>query len=229
MRVGVVGIGHMGKNISQRLAKQLELVLYNRTYEKAANWAAKIGAQATDKLEGLADCELILLVLPAKETVKCLQLFNQWSQPVKLVNLATSVSTKELQAAAAEHVQILCAKIISHAVEMDRGEQPLVMVDILPPELSAQTLSVMSHIGESFAGDTDIVGKVNSTAARLALESCIELENRFKNIGITDERIIKQAMAQVAPGTMKACALGLLGPFALDIVEQIKSEKQLGG
>lgn len=226
MKIGIVGIGHMGKNISRRLAAHFELILYNRTYEKALEWSSQIGAQAVRTMDELQGCKIIMMVLPAKETIKCLQLFNQWTKPVQLVNLATSVPCSELQAVAAEHVQILCAKIISHAVEMDRNEKPLIVVDTEPAELSEQVLEVLQYAGDVIAGDTDIVGRVNSIAARVALESCIELENRIRQTGITDERIIKQAMAQVAPGTMKACALGLLGPFALDIVEQIKSEKR---
>lgn len=228
MKIGIVGIGHMGKNISRRLAAHFELVLYNRTYEKALNWAEQIGAQAVRTLTELQDCEIILLVLPAKETANCVRLFNQWTRPVQLVNLATSVPCRELQAIAAKHVQILCAKIISHAVEMDRNEKPLIIVDTEPAALSEQVLEVMSYAGDVLPGDTDLVGRVNTIAARLALESCIELEARIRKTGVTDERIIKQAMAQVAPGTMKACALGLLGPFALDIVEQIKLEKRVG-
>ena len=229
MKVGIIGIGHMGKNIAHRLAGHVELVLYNRTYAKAEALANKIGARAATCLDELDDCELLLMVLPAKETLNCLQLFNERAKPVKLVNLATSVSVKDLQAAAVAPVQILCAKIISHAVEMDKGERPIVMVDELPEDLSAKTIEAMSFVGDTMLGDTDTVGRVNSIAARLALENCIELENRLKQAGIVDERIIKQAMAQVAPGTMKACALGLLGPFALDIVEQIKAERGLGG
>lgn len=228
MKVGIVGIGHMGKNIAQRLAPNVELVLYNRTYEKAAIWAEKIGARAVATLAELTELDLILLVLPAPETLKCLQLFNEQAQPVKLVNLATSVATRELQAQAAANVQILCAKIISHAVEMDKGEKPLIVVDELPQELSEQAAAVMSYVGDVIRADTDIVSQTNTIAARLALENCIELENRLKQAGINQERIIKQAMAQVAPGTMKACALGLLGPFALNIVAQIKAEQGLG-
>lgn len=229
MKIGIIGIGHMGRNIAQRLAPHVDLLLYNRTYEKAAVWADKIGARVVDSLDGLNDCELLLMVVPAKETMACLQSFNERAKPVKLVNLATSVSVRDLQAAAAKHVQIICAKIISHAVEMDKGEKPLVMVDQLPEEVSTTAMRVMSLIGDTLLGDTDTVNRVNTIAARLALENCIELENRLKQAGIADERIIKQAMSQVAPGTMKACALGLLGPFALDIVEQIKIEKGLEG
>ncbi len=70
LRVGFVGLGAMGAPMAGHLkSRGLLVAVANRTLAKAQAIAADLGARAVDGLAGLADCNLVMLCVPADADV----------------------------------------------------------------------------------------------------------------------------------------------------------------
>lgn len=224
MKIAVIGAGHMGRNIIERLAPHFQLSIYDKNLALAEKLAAEFEATALPNWEQTLENELVVLVLPTKITFEVLHQFNNQERPVKLLNIATAALQSELAAQAAPHISITSAKLISHAVEMRRGAEPLVIVNQTPTQLVDPACMVMSKIGQVVVGNADDVTFINTTGAKLALEMAFKLEKQLTEAGITDKQILHSAIDQVATGTLRAYANGQLGPFAIDILTKLQEQ-----
>ena len=70
-RISFVGVGRMGERMAANLAKaDFPLKLYDVDRERAAAVAAAIGAHATASLGEIADCDVLIAMLPTSDDVR---------------------------------------------------------------------------------------------------------------------------------------------------------------
>ncbi|GGH44781.1 NAD(P)-dependent oxidoreductase [Microbacterium album] len=76
--VGFVGLGTMGDPMSSNIAAAgYDLRLYDAAPGRAAELAARIGATAVDEPEGLAECGVVVLMLPTSAIVRSVLLTDE--------------------------------------------------------------------------------------------------------------------------------------------------------
>lgn len=69
MKIGFIGLGAMGYPMARHLAKEHEVVVWNRTREKAERHAREHGTALANDLAGVADAEVIITILPTSKEV----------------------------------------------------------------------------------------------------------------------------------------------------------------
>ena len=73
MRVAFLGLGAIGTPMASHLARSLELVVWNRTGEKAVAFAAKHGARAAaTPREAASDCGIVITCFPTSREVEAI-------------------------------------------------------------------------------------------------------------------------------------------------------------
>lgn len=69
MKIGFIGLGAMGYPMARHLAKEHEVVVWNRTREKAERHAREHGTTPADDLAAVADAEVVITMLPTSKEV----------------------------------------------------------------------------------------------------------------------------------------------------------------
>jgi 3-hydroxyisobutyrate dehydrogenase len=69
MKIGFIGLGAMGYPMARHLAKEHEVLVWNRTREKAERHAREHGTTLANDLAELAAAEVILTILPTSREV----------------------------------------------------------------------------------------------------------------------------------------------------------------
>src|SRR5436190_21057702 len=69
MRIGFIGLGAMGFPMARHLAKQHEVVVWNRTREKAERHSREHGSKLANDLADAANAEVIITMLPTSREV----------------------------------------------------------------------------------------------------------------------------------------------------------------
>lgn len=226
VKIGLVGIGRMGRVLAGLLAGQVDLVIFDRNIEKVEKAAEELSVSTADSLEEMAELGIVILALPDPEVVNCIKIFNSINKNVIVINIATNASQDMLNSIADSHVKCICAKFVGHAGEIALGHSPVIIVNQFPVELVAQTVEIFQLVGQVIIGKADLVYTINTVAAQKAIEAGVAIEEVLKQNGVSDPGIIKSAIGQVAAGVMKSYADGTLGPFAREIVQSVKHKKE---
>lgn len=225
MRIGIVGIGRMGRVLAVRLAGVADLILFDVNTDQLVKVAAATGAKVGNSLEETAVGDAVILALPDREVIDCIKEFNQVRRsPITVINVATNVAQSVLEHSAAPHVRCTSAKFIGHAGEMAAGARPVIIVHEKPEELVPLTTEVFAHVGDVIVGNSDLVTTINTVAAEKAIEAAVLIEESLRMKGFSDPAISKSAVGQVAAGIVKAYAADNLGPFAREIVRSVKKK-----
>ncbi len=224
MRIGLVGIGRMGKVLAKELRHDRELYLFDRNVEQMEMVAKELNVVAVNNLEEIAKVGAVILAVPDHEVVSCIKVFNQIKEPLIVINIATNVAQHMLEKIAAPHVKCICIKFIGHADEMALGEKPVIIINQFPDDIVPQMIEIFQSIGLVIVGRADLVQTINSIAAEKALEAAVGIEEILKQKDITNQAMVKSAIKQVAAGILKAYADGNMGPFAREIVHSVKSK-----
>ncbi len=69
MKIGFIGLGAMGFPMARHLAKQHEVIVWNRTREKAERHAREHGSRLARDLAQCAEAEVIITMLPTSREV----------------------------------------------------------------------------------------------------------------------------------------------------------------
>ena len=69
MRLGFIGLGAMGFPMARHLAKEHEVVVWNRTRERAERHSREHGTMLADDLAHCADADAIITILPTSKEV----------------------------------------------------------------------------------------------------------------------------------------------------------------
>lgn len=224
MRIGLVGIGRMGKVLAKGLAEHRELCLFDRNIEQMDRVAKELKISTVKNLEEIAKMGTVILAVPDHEVVSCIKVFNQIKEPLTVINIATNVAQHMLESIAAPHVKCICIKFIGHADEMALGEKPVIIINQFPADIVPQMVEIFQVIGQVLVGTADLVHTINTIAAEKALEAAVGIEETLKQQNITNQVMVKSAIRQVAAGILKAYADGSMGPFAREIVHSVKSK-----
>mgnify|MGYP003479220927 CR=1 FL=1 len=222
MRIGLVGIGRMGKVLAKGLAKHRELCLFDRNVEPMDRVAKDLNVSTVNNLEEIAKMGTVILAVPDHEVLSCIKVFNQMQEPLIVINIATNVGQHMLETMAAPHVKCICIKFIGHADEMALGERPVIIINQFPADIVPQMVEIFQSIGQVLVGKADLVHTINTIAAEKALEAAVTIEEILKQQNITNPLMVKSAIKQVAAGILKAYADGNMGPFAREIVHSVK-------
>jgi pyrroline-5-carboxylate reductase len=226
MKIGLVGVGRMGRVLAELLVKQVELCIFDRNIDKMKLLAEKLNISTVTNLEEMMAWEIVILAVPDREVMSCIKDFNAIEKPLMVINIATNVGQDMLNHMAAPHVKCICAKFVGHADEMALGQQPVIIVNQFPEELVAQTVKIFQLFGQVVIGEADLVHTINKVAAEKAIEAAVQIEEILIQKKITDSTIIKSAIGQVAAGIIKAYADGNMGPFAREIVQSVKTKSR---
>jgi len=224
MRIGLIGVGRMGRILARLLAGNVELCLFDRNIEQMNQVATELNVATVNQLEDIVKMGTIILAVPDYEVVSCIKVFNQIKIPIQVINIATNVAQPILEQIAAAHVKCICIKFIGHADEMALGQRPVIIVNEFPADIVPEMIKIFQTIGHVLVGRADIVHFINNIAAEKALEAAVGIEEALKQQHITDPLIIKSSIKQVAAGILKAYADGNMGPFAREIVQSVKKK-----
>lgn len=224
MQVGLIGIGRMGKVLAHRLARHVDLTLYDRDPEFLATVAKELGLPTAASLEDIAVLGTVILAVPDPEVINCIKEFNQLRQSLVVINIATNVAQHVLDESSSKQVRCIGVKFVGHAGEMALGLDPVIIINEKPPELVPLARSIFESVGPVVVGKADLVTYINTTAAEKALEAAVYIEEGLRQQGVSEQQIIKSAIRQVAAGVLKAYADQDLGPFARQIVRAVRAK-----
>lgn len=226
-RIGLIGLGRLGKIVAARLANYHRLVIYDRNAELTSSIAQLYGISAADSLDEVAQCNMVLLALPDTQILKCIQDLNAFKQEMLVINMATNMPQSVAEQAAIQPVRCMSVKFVGHAGEMSLGFNPVIIVNQYPED-QVQTVSrLFQPVGRVIVGQADMVTAINTIAAEKAVEAGVKIEEALKAGGYNDPAIIQSAISQVGAGILKAYASNDLGPFAQEVVKKVKMKKEV--
>ena len=221
MNITIVGSGRMGKILAAALASRHEVALYDADRESAASVAGSLKLRVLATMaEAVADA--VVLAVPDKAVAACVAELARTGRDWTVFSVATNISREMLAGMAGGGVRLLNVKIIGHAGEMSRGSRPVLVIDRGEADLVELARQVFAPVGALVVGEADQVQRINSVATAEALRAAVAVETALQKEGITDPALVRGALAQVAPGVLRAYAEDDLGPFAREIVAKIR-------
>lgn len=224
MRIGLVGVGRMGKVLAGRMKEYADVCVFDRDPEKLAVVAEELDLPVAAGIDELADIGTVILAIPDREVVSLIKDFNLIHKPLVVINIATNVAQIVLEETALKHVRCTGVKLIGHAGEIAIGQRPAIIVNDKPADLVPLAQELFQPIGDIIVGKSDSVAAINTIAAQKALEAAVNIEETLINGGVTDSNVIKSAIRQVAAGILKAYTNDDLGPFAREIVRAVRAK-----
>lgn len=224
MRIGLIGVGRMGKVLAGRMREYAEVCVFDRDPEKLAVVSHELELPVATGFDELAEIGLVVLTVPDREVVSLIKDFNLIQKPLIVINLATNVAQIVLEETALPHVRCTGVKLIGHAGEIGLGERPVIIANDRPADLVPIARELFEPIGEVIVGKSDSVTAINTIAVQKALEAAVAIEETLISGGVTDSLVIQSAIRQVAAGIMKAYTQDDLGPFAREIVRAIRAK-----
>lgn len=227
MEIGLIGVGRMGRVLAKLLVGHVELCLFDRNIEQMKQIATELNITTVNSLKEIVQKGTVILAVPDNEVINCVEIFNQINSPIRVINIATNVTQQMLEKVAAVHVKCISIKIIGHANEIALGQRPVIIVDEFPADSVLEMVEIFQSVGQVLVGKADIVHSINTIAAQKAIEAAVGIEEALREQNITEPIIIKNAIRQVAAGILKAYADGDMGPFAQEIVQSLKSKKDI--
>ena len=226
MRIGMIGAGRMGRILAARMALEHEVVMYDADVSGAKKVADALRLTAVASLTEM-NVDAVVLAVPDSAVESCIMKLRDVDKPWTVFSVATNISREMLAAMAEEKVSCLNVKIIGHAGEMSRGQNPVVVIDEGAIDIVRGAQQIFASVGTVLVGNADQVKRINSVATEEALKAAVAIERELLLAGITDPEKLRGALSQVAPGVLRSYAEDDLGPFARGIVKALhdKTEK----
>ena len=226
MRIGMIGAGRMGRILAARMALEHEVVMYDADVSGAKKVADALRLTAVASLAEM-NVDAVVLAVPDSAVESCIMKLRDVDKPWTVFSVATNISREMLSAMAEEKVSCLNVKIIGHAGEMSRGQNPVVVIDEGAIDIVREAQQIFASVGTVLVGNADQVKRINSVATEEALKAAVAIERELLLAGITDPEKLRGALSQVAPGVLRSYAEDDLGPFARGIVKALhdKTEK----
>ncbi len=226
MRIGMIGAGRMGRILAARMALEHEVVMYDADVSGAKKVADALRLTAVASLAEM-NVDAVVLAVPDSAVESCIMKLRDVDKPWTVFSVATNISREMLAAMAEEKVSCLNVKIIGHAGEMSRGQNPVVVIDEGAIDIVRGAQQIFASVGTVLVGNADQVKRINSVATEEALKAAVAIERELLLAGITDPEKLRGALSQVAPGVLRSYAEDDLGPFARGIVKALhdKTEK----
>ena len=224
MKVGLIGIGRMGKALVSRLKGHVEITIYSRDKEYTAKIASELGVNFAGKIEKIADNEAIILAVPDQEIPACIREFNQLGYHSHLISIATNVTQQILDEAADGQVTCIGVKFIGQADEISAGDPPVIVINSYPRELVPVAKKIFVPVGDVIVGQADMVAKINYITAQKVIEAAVKIEKELREQGYMQDSLIHTAIRQVGVGVLKAYSYHNLGPFGRKIEQEVRAQ-----
>jgi pyrroline-5-carboxylate reductase len=225
MKIGMIGAGRMGRILAARMALEHEVVMYDAAFSGAERVAEDLRLKAVASLDEM-NVDAVVLAVPDSAVESCIAKLREGNKPWKVFSVATNISREMLAAMAEEKVPCLNVKIIGHAGEMSRGQNPVVVIDEGAIDMVRMAQQIFASVGTVLVGNADQVKRINSVATEEALKAAVTIERELLSAGITDAELLRGALSQVAPGVLRAYAEDDLGPFARGIVKALHDKPE---
>lgn len=221
MKIGVIGTGRMGRILAARLAGENEVVVYDANGQNAKAVAESLELKAMGSLSEM-DVDALVMAVPDIAVGSCVAELGKLGKSVIVFSVATNISREMLAEMSGATVRCLNVKIIGHAGEMGRGSKPVIVVDGGNGELTELGRRIFASVGTVLVGDADRVRLINTLATEEALKASVAIERSLRSAGVSEPEMIRGALAQVAPGVLRAYSEDDLGPFAREIVNALR-------
>jgi hypothetical protein len=225
-RFGIVGAGRLGGALAFRLAAEGHEVLLHDREEGAVRVASSARLQVVSPGRLLREADPILLCLPASEVAPFLRRHRP-AVPggVRVLNLATAVSTRELRASgAAEGWPIVAFKLVGQFRAVRLGLPALFVTEPQEDADLERLRAWFAPLGEVTVGDEEVVAPLNRAATRAALELCLELRRRAAGFPL-GHPLLAAALRHLAAGTLVDFPPQPADAYAQDLLREIQEGK----
>ena len=223
MRIGVLGTGRMGSILAARFAVGHDVSLYDADAASANAAAKSLGLKSSASLAEL-EAEAVVLAVPDSAVASCLEKMRELKKNWQVFSVATNISREMLGKLSDGKLRSLNVKVIGHAGEMSGDARPVIVIDQGESDMVETAQKIFSLVGDVVVGDADQVKQINVIATEEALKAAVAIEQALCSAGVTNPGMVKSALAQVAPGVLKAFAADDLGPFARGIIAALRDK-----
>ena len=195
--IGFIGIGVMGTPMAQNLVKKgFDVTLYDEKPGRAAEVAKQFGCKSVQSLEGLADCEFIVTMLPDGKVVREVLTRTQQQSLIKsckrgtvFIDMSSSepMITRETGAELQKHGLILVDAPVSGArpraetgtLAIMIGASDAALIEKIRPVLSAMgnQLFVLGGLGNGHA--MKAVNNIIAGSAMIAVAEGLAVGEEF--------------------------------------------------
>lgn len=218
MQVLILGCGRLGSALALRLAELATLWLWDGDPEAAASLACRTGGRA---LAGPLPAPVTaFLALPAEALPQVLE-GMQLPPGSTVLNCATTAPTRPLLAHMRPGVNLAWAKFVGHAREIAAGARPVIITGGVLGMIPKDLVNLLEHVGTVLPGDEELVRDVNQLVTAEALRCVARIQRQLESKDLPPQ-VIHAALSCTAPGTIKAAAGGDLGPFARQLMAQLR-------
>lgn len=227
MEVAIIGAGRMGRTLAGLWRQDHEITFYDRDGQAAREAAALLGVKAVGACPDLPAAAVVVLAVPGPVAGQALHALAQLGRPYRVFSVATALSRSQLAVATEEPLRSLSVKIVGQVDAMAGGARPVIVIDRGEEALVELAKELFAPLGTLCVGLADGVTEINRVATQAALEAAVHIESTLRHkLDIGDAAVIQSAIAQVAAGTLQAYAAGNLGPFARELVRQLKEHPE---
>lgn len=221
LTVFIMGSGRMGEILAGSVSKDHAVIVYDRDEQKGKAVAERVGCRYGRPAGELPGADAAILALPPAVTVAALESVRQFLSPgTVVINIATTVLKEVLRPVLSGACHLVGAKIVGHYREM--GEKPVILVDADTEKGMQAAALLFSGLGRVVPGDERLVQLINTVATREAFRAAARIEDLLREAGV-DPRLISSALRVVAAGSIKSYAEGDIGPFARQLLQEIRS------
>jgi len=227
--VAVIGAGRMGSVVIKQLPFETKKIVIDSDIAKAEHAAASVGGKAYSNLEGVADADLIAVVLPAaavNETVE--KLMEIVKNGAVIINMATTVNIDAGILNRNKNVHVVDAKIIGHAASITRGEAGIIVAKTDDEKIYQLIKSQLPGFDDVVLGDADLVEKINTIGSTEGIKAAVTVRKQLRKMNIPDEWI-NVVIRSVCAGTMQSFTENDLGHFAMELVKKLEKEESQKG
>lgn len=222
LSVFIMGLGRMGDILAGSMARNHLVAVYDADQDRGRQAARRIGVRFCLPGDFLPEADVLVLALPPVVTVSALGSVSRLLQPgTVVINIATTVSKEDLRPVLAGEGHLAGVKIVGHYREMK--ERPAIIADADTEKALQAAVLLFSDLGSVVPGDEGLVRLINTVATREAFRAAVRIEDALRRDGVTPD-LIGSALRVVAAGSVKSYAEGDIGPFARDLIREIKSD-----
>ncbi|MFZ5632383.1 MAG: pyrroline-5-carboxylate reductase family protein [Bacillota bacterium] len=221
LSVFIMGAGRMGEILAKSMAGNHMVTIYDHDEQKGRMVAERAGCRYGKPADILPSTEVVVLALPPAVTAPALASVHQFLRPdAVVINIATTVFKDALRPLLGGSGHLAGAKIVGHYREMN--EKPAVLVDADTEKAGQAAFLLFSDVGRVEPGDERLVQLINTLATGEAFRAAVRIEDQLREAGVSPG-LINSALRVVAAGSIKSYAEGDIGPFARELLKEIRS------
>lgn len=223
-KISIIGAGRMGSLLAKKFSNKYDLILIDRDLRKCGLLASRIGAKSTTEYSLITDVDFIIAALPAAAIPAFISEIKPFLKKEHiLINISTD-TPMEVFNPLRDCCKLVSAKIIGHAVQINFGEPPLIIIDGEDEKACKKTAEIFGNLGPVKFDSERIAKEINHIASEEGIKAAYNIKTRMKKYGLPEE-YISFAVRNVACGTMNAYIVGDAGPFAQEIIANLGQDQ----